>query len=122
MSILGSWANTADAQADPFNNCAYWSTHTLVDELVDNVPDPSSEVRDAWLFHRAYSNSVGPLCLQTTSMLDLNDDNEVDSYDLVAFSDLYAKGARRVDLSGDGVVDEEDMRLYTDASDGYTSK
>ena len=121
-AIPGNWANTADAQADPFNSCAYWSTHTLVNDLVDNVPDPTTEKRDVWLFHQAYANSVGPLCLQTLSMLDLNDDGVVDALDLAALTDLYARGARRIDLNADGVTDRHDLELYMAAYEEYTRR
>lgn len=119
--ILGSWANVADAQADPFNPCAYWSTHTLVDELVNNVPDPSSDKRDVWLFYQAYGNTVEPNCFQTANMLDLNDDNEVDSYDMLEFGPMFDRRARRVDVDGNGVVDATDAALFTDAYRGYTA-
>lgn len=120
--VYGYWADYADAQADPFNQCAYWSTHTLVTEPPNaNPPITLDDRRNVWLFHEAYGNVV-TACFQTTSMLDLNDDNEVDTYDMLEFADFYARGARRVDINADGVVDETDLRLYTDAYDAFTRK
>lgn len=115
---LLTWANIADAQADPANGCAYWSTHTLV---TDDTSNPTTK-RDAWLFHQAYTNSVGPLCLGTLSMLDLNDDGVVDALDLAALTDLYARSARRIDLNADGVTDRHDLDLYMAAYEEYTRR
>ncbi len=113
-----SWSNYAGAQADPFNNCAYWSTHTLVTDPGMPVP-PDNDERDVWLFHQAYGNATGP-CPPNQSMLDLNDDNEVDAFDAAAFTPLYDRRARRVDIDGSGTVDAIDMALYFDAFDAYT--
>ncbi|MEQ9096806.1 MAG: hypothetical protein RIE32_11145 [Phycisphaerales bacterium] len=115
-SILETWANVADAQADPVNPCSYWSTHTLV---ADDSPSPTTK-RDAWLFHQAYGTSVGRNCFQTPAMLDLTDDAAVDAYDMAAFTPLYDRRARRVDIDGSGEVDAIDMLLYIDAFDAYT--
>ncbi len=116
-----AWALFADAQADPINQCAYWSTHTLVHDPGQPLPDDTEE-RDVWLFHQAYSNSIGPNCFQTTNMLDLNDDNEVDEYDMLEFTPMFDRRARRVDIDGNGVVDATDAMLFTDAYRGYTRR
>jgi len=117
-----NWADYADAQADPFNQCAYWSTHTLVHEP-DNQDPPLTQTdeRDVWLFHQAYFNSTS-LCFQSNALLDLNDDTEVDVYDMAAFGPMFDRGARRVDIDGNGVVEARDMVLYMDAYNAYRSR
>jgi hypothetical protein len=111
----GYWADYADAQADPFDNCRYWSTHTLVHD----VDGPTTlDRRDVWLFRQLYA----PNCFQSNSMLDLNDDTEVDAYDLAAFGPMFERGARRVDIDGNGIVEALDMVLFYDAYDAYTSR
>lgn len=111
----GYWADYADAQADPFDNCRYWSTHTLVHD--DTPPGPTNE-RDVWLFRQSYA----PNCFQSNAMLDLNDDSEVDSYDMLEFMPMFDRRARRVDVDGNGVVDATDATLFHDAYLGYTGR
>ncbi len=119
---LQSWATYAGSQADPMNNCAYWSVHTLA-QPEQTLPPPSDTTkRNVVLYHQAYSNSTGPNCFQTTSMLDLNDDNEVDEYDMLEFTPMFDRRARRVDIDGNGVVDATDALLFTDAYRGYTGR
>jgi hypothetical protein len=115
LGNTGYWADFADAQADPFDNCRYWSTHTLVHD--DTPPGPTEE-RDVWLFRQSYA----PNCFQSNSMLDLNDDNEVDAYDMLEFTPMFDRRARRVDVDGNGVVDATDALLFTDAYEGYTRR
>lgn len=115
LGNAGYWADYADAQADPFDNCRYWSTHTLVHD--DTPPSPTDE-RDVWLFRQLYA----PNCFQSNSMLDLNDDTEVDAYDLAAFGPMFERGARRVDIDGNGIVEALDMVLFYDAYNAYTSR
>lgn len=87
----------------------------------DPVLDPTDK-RDVWLFHQAYSNSTGPNCFQTTSMLDLNDDDEVDMCDMLEFMPMFDRRARRVDVDGNGVVDATDAALFADAYRAYTTR
>ena len=116
------WADYADAQADPFNMCAYWSTHTLAFEPPNQDPPLlETEKRNVWLFHQPFFNST-PFCLMTQGLLDLNDDEAVDTLDMATLTDLYTRSARRIDLNADGVTDRHDLDLYMAAYDEYTRR
>lgn len=108
------WANTADAQADPFDPCYYWSTHTLVHDDPFFNPTPT---RDVWLFRTMYNNIS---CGGQLGLVDMNDDGKVDAIDMAEFQRMYDSRARRVDMDGSGEVDAIDMLLYIDAFDAYT--
>ena len=100
-----AWADFADAQADPANPCAFWSTHTLVHQnaLVNDR-------RDVWLFET----------LINCNNANLNNDLSVNLYDMAMFNDLYSVGARRVDMNVDGTTDATDAILYQNAYDAAT--
>ncbi|MEO1277338.1 MAG: hypothetical protein AAFV77_00075 [Planctomycetota bacterium] len=115
---FGIWANIADAQADAFDQCFYWSTHTLVND--DPVLNPTP-TRDAWLFQNAFGNTPSG-CGQSLALVDLNDDGQADAFDLVAFTDRYAQEARRVDFNADGKVCPADTLLFMDAYAAETSR
>ncbi|MCW5757659.1 MAG: dockerin type I repeat-containing protein [Phycisphaeraceae bacterium] len=106
---LGMWANIADAQADAFDPCFYWSTHTLVHD--DPTLDPTP-TRDVWIFRSMYDNVS---CTQSLGIIDLDDDEKIDAYDLLLFRELFDQEARRVDFNGDGVVDAADATLFQNA-------
>lgn len=103
-----SWADYADMQADPDNNCRFWSLHTLVHNVPDPQQDPQSvDKRDVWLFE------IPGNC----NNANLNGDGGVDMFDMAMFNDLYSTGARRVDMNTDGTTDAADAAEYADAYD-----
>lgn len=108
------WALWGDLQFDPNpatgpGACNWlWSTHTLVDEDATM----SSDIRDVWLFRKASTS----FCFQT----DLNADGLTDSYDMMLYTDYYARGDERADTNGDGRIDATDMANYLNAYDAAT--
>lgn len=99
------WVDFNDMQADP-NDCKLWSVHTLVhnDDGIDPV---SIDERDVWLFELPGN----------CSNANLNGDTQVNLYDITMFNDLFATGARRVDMDTDGDTDSTDAALYQAAYD-----
>lgn len=101
------WADFSDMQADPFT-CDLWSVHTLVH---DDGSSPSSitniDRRDVWLLENPIN----------CNNANLNGDSMVDLFDMAAFNDFYATGARRVDMNTDGETDSTDAIIYQDAYD-----
>ncbi|MGD1915534.1 MAG: hypothetical protein ACFCBV_05045 [Phycisphaerales bacterium] len=104
------WADFSDMQADPFT-CDLWSVHTLVH---DDGSNPSTitdiDLRDVWLIENDIS----------CNNANLNGDLQVDLYDMSMFADLFATGARRVDMDTDGDTDAADAVLYQAAYDAAT--
>ena len=107
-SFYGGWADFADMQSDP-DGCGFFSVHPLVHT---DDPEPCQiNARDVWLFElAAYCNNA-----------NLNGDTVVDLYDMAMFNDLFAAGARRVDMNTDGTTDATDAALYNAAYDAATS-
>ncbi|MEQ9097274.1 MAG: hypothetical protein RIE32_13545 [Phycisphaerales bacterium] len=101
------WADFSDMQADPFT-CDLWSVHTLVH---DDGTNPSSitdiDRRDVWLLENPIN----------CNNANLNGDSMVDLFDMAAFNDFYATGARRVDMDTDGDTDATDAVIYQNAYD-----
>ncbi|MEQ8317297.1 MAG: hypothetical protein RIE77_06885 [Phycisphaerales bacterium] len=97
------WADFADMQADPSNDCVFWSTHTLVHEDDLTVNDK----RDIWFFETVIN----------CNNANLNGDGGVDLLDMAMFNDYYSTGARRVDMNTDGTTDSTDAIIYNDAYD-----
>ena len=98
----GGWADFADMQSDP-DGCGFWSVHTLV-HTAD--PEPCQiNARDVWLFE------LDENCLNA----NLNGDSVVDLFDMALFNDLFATGARRVDMDTSGTIDATDATLFQNA-------
>lgn len=95
------WGSWSDMQADPLH-CGFWSVHTLA-HVEPQVS--STDARDIWLFNY-------PLNCQNAN---LNFDAFVDAYDLALFYDLYAAGARRVDMDTNGTTDSADEAIFLNA-------
>jgi hypothetical protein len=110
------WALWSDMQADPSltpGACKWlWSTHTLVNDVLDPGTTAASSRRDIWLFRRSFT----PFCFQT----DLNQSGFTDAYDMMMYTEYYMQGDARADTDSDGWVDANDLTTFTDAYDAAT--
>ncbi|MEQ8843285.1 MAG: hypothetical protein RIB58_00400 [Phycisphaerales bacterium] len=107
------WADFSDMQADP-SGCRLWSVHTLVHDPGGPTPGMITTIneRDVWVIE------VPGNC----NNANLNGDSQVDLYDMSMFTDLFATGARRVDMDTDGDTDSTDAALYQAAYDAAAGR